>query len=133
MHFLNFNLYAQILPFVRFGTIQPTCAVLRLAGPPGSGKSTLADTLSTGRLAGFFRWENQADLGSQNSEQRTKGVRCVEFVDETSEFMIVDLGGHDEFFASHQTLVSFEDTPAINGIVLSLLMNKEEMQKEAMK
>ena len=52
---LNFNLYGQILPLVRFGTIQPTCAVLRLAGPPGSGKSTLADTLGTGRLTGFFQ------------------------------------------------------------------------------
>ena len=61
-------------------------------------------------------------------------MRCVEFADEkSSDFMIMDLGGHDEFFASHQTLVSFEDTPAINGIVLSSLMNKEEMLKEAMK
>ena len=129
-----FSLYAQTFHLVGFGTIQPTCVVIRLAGPPGSGKSTLADTLRRGHLASYFRRENQIDTGARNSEERTKGMRCVEFVDETSsDFMIIDLGGHDEFFASHQTLVSFEDTPAINGIVLSTLMEAEEMQREAMK
>ena len=132
--FLFVKLSAQNFQLVRFGTVRPNCVVLRLAGPPGSGKSTIGETLCTGYWAGFFRWERQVDTSAANSEKRTKGMRCVKFINgKSSEFMIMDLGGHDEFYASHQTLMSFEDTPAINGIVLSTLMEAEEMQREAMK
>ena len=113
--------------------MKPNTIVLRLGGPPGSGKSTLADTIATGKLRGFFRWESQRDEGDGKPRQRTRGVRLVNFTpDESVNVVMIDLAGQGMYFTSHQALISVEGMPVINAIVLSSLKKVQQLEQEAL-
>ena len=101
---------------------RPDAVALRFGGPPGAGKSTLTGALCVTRRKGRFRYESGADSGSINVHQRTKGINCQLFVDENSaKFSILDLGGHGEFLATHQTFIGAGTVPVIDGVVVSAL------------
>ena len=100
----------------------PDSVAVRLGGPPGAGKSTLANALQVTRVQGFFRYESQTDEGATNMHQRTKGIKCHNFVDESSSrFTIFDLGGKGEFLATHQVFIGDGSVPVIDCVVVSAL------------
>ena len=107
--------------------------VIRFGGPPGAGKSTLAGALRTTRLQGLMRRENQTDEGATNAKQRTKGINCNTFIDNNSacKFRILDLGGHSEFLATHQTFIGDGTVPVIDCVVVSAL--ESSLEESAMK
>ena len=107
---------------------QTDTVAIRFGGPPGAGKSTLAGALRTTRLQGFLRFENQTDEGATNAQQRTKGINCNTFIDDQSacKFRILDLGGHGEFLATHQTFIGDGTVPVIDCVVVSALESSLE-------
>ena len=107
---------------------QTDTVAIRFGGPPGAGKSTLAGALRTTRLQGLLRSENQTDEGATNAQQRTKGINCNTFIDNNSacKFRILDLGGHGEFLATHQTFIGDGTVPVIDCVVVSALESSLE-------
>ena len=107
---------------------QTDTVAIRFGGPPGAGKSTLAGALRTTRLQGFLRSENQTDEGAKNAQQRTKGINCNTFIDDNSacKFRLLDLGGHGEFLATHQTFIGDGTVPVIDCVVVSALESSFE-------
>ena len=110
----------------------PDSVAIRFGGPPGAGKSTLTDALQVTRVRGIFRYESQTDEGAANSQLRTKGINCHNFIDEkSSRFTIFDLGGHGEFLATHQMFIGDGLVPVIDCVVVSAL--DEKLKENALK
>ena len=110
----------------------PDSVAIRFGGPPGAGKSTLTAALQVTRVRGFIRYESQTDEGATNVQQRTKGIKCHDFVDEkSSRFTIFDLGGPGEFLATHQMFIGDGSVPVIDCVVVSAL--DEKLKENAFK
>lgn len=125
---------SQSLRVFQAGSIKASSVLLRIGGPPGAGKSTFVDSLLVKWLVSFVRREFQADKGDTDARSRTRGFRCFTYLAEDgAEFTIMDLGGHGEFFASHQAMISAEEMPVVNMVFLSALQSLEEMLTEASK
>ena len=111
---------------------KPTSVAIRFGGPPGAGKSTLTESLLVSRLQSVSRDECQEDKGASDVQQRTKGINCELFTDESSSrFAIFDLGGHGEFLATHQMFIGDGSVPVIDCVTVSAL--DDELEKHAMK
>ena len=106
---------------------KPDTVALRFGGPPGAGKSTLSDALRVTRSQSLFRYEGGADTSAADMQRRTKGINCQLFMDENqAKFSILDLGGHGEFLATHQTFIGDGSVPVIDCVVVSALDDNME-------
>ena len=116
------------------GQRDASTVLIRVVGPPGAGKSTLVKSLTTSRLWGFFRNENQLDEGDKNFSTRTRGIKVKSHVNKSGLlYRILDLGGQDDFTAANQLFMGEGQVPIINIMTVSLLKDYPELETEVLK